>query len=99
MLYNNSMESMKSRASLWMDALFRTGYPHPINAFAALLLALIPLLSPFTGGLSARPTLNHGLAGLVGLLYLVIWSRLRVFVPGRPTRFFWLYIIAQTWLV
>ncbi|HWI61908.1 MAG TPA: histidine kinase [Symbiobacteriaceae bacterium] len=80
-----------------MDALFRTGYPHPINLFAGLMLTLLPLLSPFAEG--DPPALRHGLAGLIAVLYLLGWSRTRVFHPDRAPRFLWYYLLAQTALV
>jgi len=91
------MEEMKTKATSRMDALFRTGYPHQINLFAALMLTLLPLLSPFAEGDS--PALRHGLAGLIALLYLVGWSRTRVFHSDRAPRFLWLYLLGQTALV
>jgi len=80
-----------------MDALFRTGYPHQINLFAALMLLLLPLLSPFAEG--EQPALRHGVAGLIALLYLVGWSRTRVFHPDRSPGFLWLYLLGQAALV
>lgn len=80
-----------------MDALFLTGYPHAINLFAALLLTLLPSLSPLAEG--GIPALRNGLAGIISLLYLAGWSRIRVFHADRPPRFFWLYITAQTVVV
>lgn len=95
------MDGLKRKASYRMDAFFRTGYPHPINLFAALALTLLPLLSPFTelerGGL--RPPLSYGLSGLLSLIYLVVWSRVRVVNPGQSTRFYTLYLSVQTILV
>jgi signal transduction histidine kinase len=95
------MDMLKARASHRMDILFRTGYPHPMNLFAALVLTLLPLLSPFAQaeGTVGRPTLSNGLAGLLALAYLVVWSQLRVFNPGRTTRFYWVYLLAQTVVV
>ncbi|MDF2628725.1 MAG: two-component sensor histidine kinase [Symbiobacteriaceae bacterium] len=77
-----------------MDALFRTGYPHPINLFAALMLLLLPLLSPYAEG--EMPGFRHGLAGMIALFYLVGWSRTRVFRPERAPRALWLYLLGQT---
>jgi signal transduction histidine kinase len=91
------MEEMKTRASRYMDALFLTGYPHPINVFAMLMMLLLPLLSPWAAG--GWPTLRNGLAGLISLVYLIAWSRLRAFNADRTPRFFWAYIIVQTALV
>lgn len=89
---------MKTRASQRLDLLFNTGFPHPINLFAALMLTMLPLLSPYAGddGLQLLPTRSQGLAGLLSLLYLVIWSRLRVFDPERSARYLRWYLIAQT---
>jgi signal transduction histidine kinase len=92
--YNTGMEGMKTRASRYMDALFHTGYPHPINVFAMLMLLLLPVLSPWAAG--DLPTLHHGLAGVLSLLFLIAWSRLQVFNADRTPRFFWVYIIVQT---
>lgn len=77
-----------------MDALFRTGYPHPINLFAALMLLLLPLLSPYAEG--RMPGFRHGLAGMIALFYLIGWSRTRVFRPDRAPRVLWLYLLGQT---
>lgn len=91
------MEEMKTKATGAMDALFRTGYPHPINLFAALMLLLLPLLSPYAEG--RVPGLRHGLAGMIALFYLLGWSRTRVFSPVRTPRFLWFYLLGQTALV
>ncbi|HLN65082.1 MAG TPA: sensor histidine kinase [Symbiobacteriaceae bacterium] len=88
------MEEMKSKASQAMDALFHTGYPHPINLFATLMLTVIPLLSPWAG--ARLPTVQNGVAGLAALLYLIVWSRLPVFHANRAPRFFWVYLLVQT---
>jgi len=91
--YNAIMESVRTKAVRGMDQLYQTGYPHPINVFASLLLTVIPLLSPIAMG--HMPGARHGLAGLVALLYLVVWSRLRVLQPDRPGWFMWIYLLAQ----
>lgn len=95
------MEKLKGRASNRMDALFRTGYPHPINLFVVLMLTLLPLMAPFAGeeGAPARSWFNYGLSGLLSLIYLVIWSQLRVFQPERSPGFFRTYLAVQTVLV
>lgn len=95
------MENLRAKASHRMDVLFNTGYPHPLNIAAALMLTLLPLLSPFTevGRESMQPPANYGLAGLVSLTYLVLWSRVRVLDPDRSKRFYLLYGLAQTVVV
>jgi signal transduction histidine kinase len=91
------MEEMKSKATQAMDTLFRTGYPHPINLFATLVLTVIPLLSPWA--LGQVPTVRNAVAGITALLYLIVWSRLQVFHADRVPRFFWLYLLVQTLVV
>lgn len=84
-----------------MDALFHTGYPHPINVFATLVLTALPVLSPFTGreALEMRSMMNDGVAGLLALCYLIAWSRLRVIHTNRSPVFYWAYLLVQTALV
>lgn len=84
-----------------MDALFRTGYPHPINLFAALMLSLLPLLSPLAAdfGGEGRAPIDHVLAGGLSFAYLLTWSRLRVSNPERSPRFYQVYLLIQTGVV
>lgn len=84
-----------------MDRLFHTGYPHPLNIAAALMLTLLPLLSPFTvvGRENLLPPANYGLAGLISVTFLLVWSRIRVLNPDRSPRFYMLYGLAQTAVV
>ncbi|HEY3363803.1 MAG TPA: sensor histidine kinase [Symbiobacteriaceae bacterium] len=90
------MESLKTKATTRMDSVFQTGYPHPVNLFATLMITLLPLLSPFIDG---RPGLKHGVAGLCALLYLLFWSRLRVYNPERSARFYQGYLFVQAAVV
>ncbi len=92
------MGELRTKAQHGMDRIFRTGYPHPINLFVALMLTLIPLLSPYTWRSHTEflPMPNHGLAGILSLLYLVVWSRYRAYTPDRPARSYRVYLLAQT---
>lgn len=88
----------QTKGSRFLDALFHTGYPHAINGFVALMLALLPVATPLSAAApgEARSELNYGVAGLIALIYLFTWSRLRVYNPQRSTRFLQGYLIIQT---
>lgn len=94
------MEAIQGRIVRRLDQLFRTGYPHPVNLFAALMLAFLPVLSWLSGEAAARVVWAR-LAG-VGLswAYLAVWSRIRPVAPGwsRGIRHE-LYLLAQALLV
>lgn len=92
---------VQTKGSRFLDALFHTGYPHAINGFVALMLALLPVATPFSTAAPgvAQRAVNYGVAGLVALAYLITWSRLRVYNPQRSTRFLQGYLIIQTVIV
>ncbi len=81
-----------------MDALFQTGYPHPINLFVALMLGLLPVLGPLAGTTAGavRPGPYYLLAGGVAWGTLLVWSRLRVANPARSNRYYQVYLALQT---
>lgn len=83
-----------------MDAIFRTGYPHAINIFAALMLAFVPLLSWLSGEAPGRPAWAHGLAVGLGLAYLLAWVRVRPNDPRWARGIYHeLYLLGQTAIV
>lgn len=94
------MEAQQGRTTGRLDRLFRTGYPHAVNIFAALMLAFLPLLSWLSGEAAARPLWARLVCLLFAWLYLVIWSRI------GPTGSVWrrgifheLYLLVQTAMV
>jgi len=101
LLYNRDMEALQSRATRRLDAMFRTGYPHAINLFAALMMASLPVLSLLSGEAApGRPLWASGLAVGLGWAYLLAWSRVR---PNDPR---WvrgiyheLYLLGQTAII
>lgn len=97
-LYNKSMETAQTRATRVLDALFRTGYPHPINLFVALMLFLLPLLEGTASGF-ARPASRFIAGVLVAIFFLLAWTRIRVYNPERPNWFIQIYLVVQTVLV
>lgn len=94
------MEAVQGRIVGWLDRLFRTGYPHPVNLFAALMLAFLPALSWLSGEAAERAVWARLTGIALGLVYLAVWSRI------RPTATAWrrgtrheLYLLAQAMLV
>lgn len=92
------METAQTRATRVLDSLFRTGYPHPINLFVALMLFLLPLLEGTASGF-ARPTQRFAAGILVAIPFLVTWTRIRVYNPERPNWYIQIYLVVQTVLV
>lgn len=92
------METAQTRATRILDFLFRTGYPHPINLFVALMLFLLPLLEGTASGF-ARPTERFAAGVLVAILSLLAWTRIRVHNPERPNWYIQIYLVVQTALV
>jgi len=77
--------------------LFRTGYPQPVNFFVAIMLVLLPTLTPLAEGSGlGRSPFSYALGGSVALVYLVVWSRIRATNPPRSTRFYQAYLFVQT---
>ncbi|MFZ5825988.1 MAG: histidine kinase [Bacillota bacterium] len=95
------MEAIQSRATRRLDAVFRTGYPHAINIFAALMLAFLPPLSILSGESAAgRPAWALGLAVGLSLTYLLAWSRVRPNDPRWARGIYHeLYLLGQTIIV
>lgn len=92
-----SMEALQSKASRRLDALFRTGYPHAVNIFAALMLAFLPLLSWLSGEAAARPLWARLAGVLFAWVYLVVWSRISPTGTGWHRGVFHeLYLLGQT---
>ena len=99
-VYNIGMESVQSRVARRLDSLFRTGYPHPMNLFAALMLAFLPALS-WLSGEAAERALWARLCGVgLSLVYLAVWCRIRPSTPAwRRGAYLELYLVVQTALV
>lgn len=95
------MDTLQSKAARRLDALYRTGYPHPINLFATLMLALLPALSLLSGeGFAARPSWSKWAAELLALGFLLVWSRLRPNDPRWERGIYHeLYLLVQTALI
>lgn len=95
------MDTAQAKANRILDTLFRTGYPHPINLFVALMLALLPVLGPLAGTTtgSVRPPTNYLVASGAAWATLLVWSRLQVCDPGRSSRYYQAYLFIQTVLV
>lgn len=95
------MEAIQNRATRRLDAVFRTGYPHAINIFAALMLAFLPPLSILSGESAAgRPAWALGLAAGLSLTYLLAWSRVRPNDPRWARGIYHeLYLLGQTMIV
>ncbi len=100
-VYNTGMEALLSRASRRMDAMFRTGYPHAINLFAALMMAFLPALSILSGEAApGRPLWASGLAVGLSLAYLLAWSRVRPNDPRWARGIYHeLYLLGQTAII
>lgn len=94
------MEAVQGRIVRGLDRLFRTGYPHPMNLFAALMLAFLPALSWLSGEAAERAVWARLAGVLLGLAYLAVWSRIRPLASAwrRGVRHE-LYLLAQAVLV
>lgn len=84
-----------------MDGLFRTGYPHAINLFGALMLAFLPPLSILSGeSAKGRPAWALGLAVGLSWAFLLAWARVRPNDPRWARGIYHeLYLLGQTLLV
>lgn len=99
-VYNRGMEVVQSRVVRRLDALFRTGYPHPMNLFAALMLAFVPALSWLSGEAADRAVWARLMSIALGLIYLAAWTRIRPIAPAwRRGAYHELYLLAQAALV
>ncbi len=95
-----SMEAVQGRIVGGLDRLFRTGYPHPMNLFAALMLAFLPALSWLSGEAADRPVWARLAGVLLGFTYLAVWSRICPAAPAwRRRARHELYLLAQAVLV
>ncbi len=79
------------------SSLFQTGYPQPINFFVALMVVLLPTLTPLAEGTgSGRSVFSYALGGALAVIYLLVWTRIRATNPERSTRFYQTYLFVQT---
>ena len=99
-VYNRRMDVVQSRVVRRLDDLFRTGYPHPMNLFAALMLAFVPALSWLSGEAADRAVWARLASIVLGLIYLAAWTRVRPVAPAwRRGAYHELYLLAQAALV
>lgn len=87
------------RANAFLDKLFRTGYPHLINLFTALMLLALPVLSFLTGETLVTGVGRWSALAAVTGIYLLLWSRMPVWALERRAVWLWLYLLVQTGLV
>jgi signal transduction histidine kinase len=93
------MEVWQMRANALLDGLFRTGYPHLINLFTALMLLALPVLSVLTGETLAMGVGRWTAIGVVTGVYLLLWMRLPVTALERRAGWLWLYLLVQSGFV
>lgn len=93
------MEVWQTRANIVLDKLFRTGYPHLINLFTALMLLALPVLSVLTGETLAQGVGRWSVLAAVTGVYLLLWARMPVWALERRAIWLWLYLLVQTGLV